>query len=443
MSGWDYFVLEEVRSSLLAPVRVLGGLIGLLSSVAGLAATFHVLRSGISTSAGSPERPFVPAEGSIEDVVLRPGALPLLAVPPQKTSCVFLYASPHVDGPLPKALFKAAKQGRDGWLYGAKVGKGDSLAAVTGNAKDIVKDAYKGFDASDSCSGVRRQVVPVVLQEGQVEKAYSYFAKSPVAKANESCSHKFKLEHRPAQDNWQARWPGRSLWEAAAAEETARWARDFVALLGLCPWAGPALAKPGAVQYHVVKARTADDMEKAVLEAVRNLVADSSRDPGLAITFVIAPDFLPNDFSQFYEWVLRLEDDVFGTYLWAEVWAEESDQDLEDRLPERAKLLEEILDLALSPLGGLELAEEVLGDKVIAAGFHPKWLWAGEPRDSVMHFDKRAPHPTVSLVHAAAIEGLEHISARVAADNAEILSRHSFQELTRLLQSLKLPLSHK
>ena len=59
-------------------------------------------------------------------------------------------------------------------------------------------------------------------------------------------------------------------------------------------------------------------------------------------------------------------------------------------------------------------------DEVQIAGFHPAWAFGGVPDDDPLHFEKRAPHPTVSLV---LVDGLEHAnSAKIAADNERTLA---------------------
>ena len=68
-------------------------------------------------------------------------------------------------------------------------------------------------------------------------------------------------------------------------------------------------------------------------------------------------------------------------------------------------------------------------DEVQIAGFHPAWAFGGVPDDDPLHFEKRAPHPTVSLV---LVDGLEHAnSAKIAADNERTLSQMGLDAVAR------------
>ena len=68
-----------------------------------------------------------------------------------------------------------------------------------------------------------------------------------------------------------------------------------------------------------------------------------------------------------------------------------------------------------------DVMPEASDDAIQIAGFHPAWAFGGVPDDDPLHFEKRAPHPTVSLV---LVDGLEHAnSAKIAADNERTLSQ--------------------
>eukprot|EP00457_Paulinella_chromatophora_P005366 gb/GEZN01005383.1/.p1 GENE.gb/GEZN01005383.1/~~gb/GEZN01005383.1/.p1 ORF type:complete len:477 (+),score=69.30 gb/GEZN01005383.1/:133-1563(+) len=470
MSGSDYFPLGEggPLSSLLpstSALRLAGGLAGLvLTSLAAFSA---------SVRHNSGQTPFVPKEG-IENVLVRPGPPggPLLLAPvpkpPTSPACIF-FLPQELPDPDAETLMKDGRS-REAWLYGATSG-GAGLGMATGRPEDVLRGRLVCWDKeqlqtrlaaadqhyrykADGVGTVGRAAVFVVEQNGRTKQAYWYFRSSAPAVSAENAKKKTKKESAestagkkragPAtstrtskrnavfDDAWLSRWPGWSASQAKALEETSRWAQHFVQTLGLCPWAGPSLAKPGMVEYVWTDATDGEAMTKAVLKAANELVAAyATRDPLLAITFVVAPHFLssPSDFARFFNWLMKLEDDTFGLTPVLDVLDE---TDL-SALGRAAAVPTDLISFSFD-----DLQQDVLGDWVIAAGFHPHWTWAGEPADSTVHFDKRSPHPTVSLIHASTIEGAELATARIAIDNAIILSKFSSQQLQERLAQLLL-----
>ena len=136
-----------------------------------------------------------------------------------------------------------------------------------------------------------------------------------------------------------------------------------------------------AISYVVTEADNQKAFYAAAVACARDLAAASDVDPTAAIVFLVAPFYEPDDFPAFLRSVEALEDDVM-------------------------------------PI-----------DEVQIAGFHPAWAFGGVPDDDPLHFEKRAPHPTVSLV---LVDGLEHAnSAKIAADNERILSQLGVAEVAR------------
>ncbi|KAJ8613022.1 hypothetical protein CTAYLR_004046 [Chrysophaeum taylorii] len=166
---------------------------------------------------------------------------------------------------------------------------------------------------------------------------------------------------------WLRRFPSR---RAAAVADTERWAQ-LVADLDLCPW-----ARSARTRYVQSDATTRDGASVAIREAVEDLPEDN-----LAIVFVVFPDLCVTSFETFREIVDYVEDVEFGAS-----------------------------------------EDPCLADVVQLAGFHPNWLFADEPDDAPIHFEKRAPHPTVSLVRASAIEGAAAATRQIAADNERTLN---------------------
>ena len=159
---------------------------------------------------------------------------------------------------------------------------------------------------------------------------------------------------------------------ADAVAATAAWAL-WIAAVNLCPFARKSLETSDAISYVVTEAESEAAFYAAAVACARDLAKSSDAvDPTAAIVFLVAPRFEPDDFPAFLRSVEALEDDVLPF------------------------------------------------DEVQIAGFPPAWAFGGVPDDDPLHFEKRAPHPTVSLV---LVEGLEHAnSAKIAADNERTLA---------------------
>ena len=169
-------------------------------------------------------------------------------------------------------------------------------------------------------------------------------------------------------------------WRRDAVAATAAWAL-WIAEVNLCPFARKSLETSDAISYVVTEADNQKAFYAAAVDCARDLAAASDVDPTAAIVFLVAPFYEPDDFPAFLRSVEALEDDVLPF------------------------------------------------DEVQMAGFHPGWAFGGVPDDDPLHFEKRAPHPTVSLV---LVDGLEHAnSAKIAADNERILSQLGVAEVAR------------
>ena len=161
---------------------------------------------------------------------------------------------------------------------------------------------------------------------------------------------------------------------ADAVAATAAWAL-WIAAVNLCPFARKSLETSDAISYVVTEADNQKAFYAAAVDCARDLAAASDVDPTAAIVFLVAPFYEADDFPAFLRSIEALEDDV---------------------MPEASD------------------------DAIQIAGFHPAWAFGGVPDDDPLHFEKRAPHPTVSLV---LVEGLEHAnSAKIAADNERTLA---------------------
>ena len=172
-------------------------------------------------------------------------------------------------------------------------------------------------------------------------------------------------------------------WRRDAVAATAAWAL-WIAEVNLCPFARKSLETSDAISYVVTEADNQKAFYAAAVACARDLAAASDVDPTAAIVFLVAPFYEARDFPAFLRAVEALEDDV---------------------MPEASD------------------------DAIQVAGFHPAWAFGGVPDDDPLHFEKRAPHPTVSLV---LVDGLEHAnSAKIAADNERTLSQMGVDAVAR------------
>ena len=169
-------------------------------------------------------------------------------------------------------------------------------------------------------------------------------------------------------------------WRHDVIAATSAWA-SWIAEVNLCPFARKSLETSDAISYVVTEADNQKAFYAAAVACARDLAAASDVDPTAAIVFLVAPFYEARDFPAFLRSVEALEDDVLPF------------------------------------------------DEVQIAGFHPAWAFGGVPDDDPLHFEKRAPHPTVSLV---LVDGLEHAnSAKIAADNERILSQMGVDAVAR------------
>ena len=196
--------------------------------------------------------------------------------------------------------------------------------------------------------------------------------------------------HAVAGDSHGRAWPAgdashaaAGTWRRDAVAATAAWAL-WIAEVNLCPFARKSLETSDAISYVVTEADNQKAFYAAAVACARDLAAASDVDPTAAIVFLVAPFYEARDFPAFLRSVEALEDDV---------------------MPEASD------------------------DAIQIAGFHPAWAFGGVPDDDPLHFEKRAPHPTVSLV---LVDGLEHAnSAKIAADNERILTQLGVAEVAR------------
>eukprot|EP00808_Paulinella_micropora_P009041 g39674.t1 len=237
MSAIDYVALDGgtfPANDVSNRVKTAAGWLGLL--LTGVASWWLAAGARILSSSSSTSRPrgfpFMPAQGNVKDIMVRPNpAGTALAFPPplpEGPSCVFSY-----DGKMVVPDDTAVTQ-REAWLYGAKLEEGSALAYPSGDVQDILtgrlfcwKPQLSTGQSLAVAAGLkmallsqerqhkkaRRQEVTVVMQDGSLSRAYAYLRDAPGKTI-------FDLARRPDNDEELANfevWYGQ-LTQAVAAE---------------------------------------------------------------------------------------------------------------------------------------------------------------------------------------------------------------------------------
>lgn len=91
--------------------------------------------------------------------------------------------------------------------------------------------------------------------------------------------------------------------------------------------------------------------------------------------------------------------------------------------------------MADAPVGEGTGRSGVLGDHIAVAGFHPDWVFGGEEPACPVHWEKRSPHPTVSIIHAEAIAHAEAATESISETNERILEELGFDSLEARFKS--------
>ena len=184
---------------------------------------------------------------------------------------------------------------------------------------------------------------------------------------------------------WLRRFPDSAV---QAAASTRAWCDKFVAGLELCPWARSSIDCRGAVRMTVITTDGYDELHDAVRTCAQSLADSEPINPNLAISFVVAPNLKGtcSDFVAFAE-------------------------DVDDEL-------------------GSEL-------DVVIAGFHPTWLYGGSDESDSVNFEKRSPHPTISVVLGSAVDAAgEEATERIGLHNEKKLREVGKEALAKLFKTL-------
>jgi hypothetical protein len=202
-------------------------------------------------------------------------------------------------------------------------------------------------------------------------------------------------------------WKSHSINDYAAAHATYKWARNFVLKLDLCPFAKASLSEENAMDIYLVDPTNLS--EDTALRILENVAAQFTQfitlRPALesaAISFVVfdsnnnnsdskndGNSFWGDSFSDFYDWFVELEDDIWG--------------------------------------------EEY--DTVTLAPFHPDWQFGGDDDSETkcLEFEKRSPFPVITLVSTDVIDKAgPEASSQISDHNAEVLTNMELNELQSL-----------
>ena len=187
--------------------------------------------------------------------------------------------------------------------------------------------------------------------------------------------------------------------DSTVVQRTRQWIEDVVIRLGLCPYA----AKPfqaEQIRYVVSAARTESDLVAAFYKEAAFLL-DSSEEE-IATSFLLAPHY----------------EEGIDSFYWLYEWLVES--------------LEEAGQMSVEAPPESELALELtVGDRVQPAFFHPQWSFSGVPDDAPIHFEKRAPVPTINLLRRAQ---LDHV-VKIGLDNGVIVNKAISEHNAKALES--------
>lgn len=190
----------------------------------------------------------------------------------------------------------------------------------------------------------------------------------------------------------------RSAWKCSAIPvegteacvATRRWAHAVVVGLGLCPFAANALENDGArfVEY----AETDERGAEACLWAE---VAHLDESPATTTTLMVFPRFTENEFRRWHAFTRKME-----------------------RKIER---------------------DERLAYQVLLACFHPEHTWGGESERSPVHFDRRAPYPTINILRAPQVdEAIEEGKTEgILERNQESLHKVGYDRLVEMFRELQ------
>ena len=156
--------------------------------------------------------------------------------------------------------------------------------------------------------------------------------------------------------------------------QTQEWIEGHVIRLGLCPFAAKPFVQDN-IRYVVTDAVNDEELIDDFYVEASHLLIETEE--ALATTFLITPHYAAGieDFTILYEWLV---DNL-----------ESSTEALDDGVTTG--------DLR-TPI------EEIVGNRVQPAFFHPQWTFHGMPASSPVHFEKRAPYPVINLLRRATLD---------------------------------------
>jgi hypothetical protein len=189
-----------------------------------------------------------------------------------------------------------------------------------------------------------------------------------------------------------------------SVQETWRWCCNFVIPLSLCPWAYSSVHSPS---LSIVCVSDRDSMENSIRNSAlwfRESIDRNELDPTVAIVFIVCED-KSWDFVEFYNWFCDFEDWLnWGT-------------------------------ISTTVQQGQEESEEDISNFITLAPFHHEWTFGEEEDSPSLHFEKKTPYPTVTLVWTDVIDSAGPIvTDKIAKQNEKTLRSKSCQELTEMYE---------
>ena len=233
-----------------------------------------------------------------------------------------------------------------------------------------------------------------------------------------------------------------------AATATLRWCDEFVAKLGLCPWAKQSLSQPGAVRVKIVQHNSdssLQEFEHSVREAASEFLYVTDRISGAEDTGHLSPVLLQPEIP-----VPKIEGPpaINPTLAITFVVLAPSERTKDDRLATPTDKASPALSTEFSFYEFYEFVDELesalfdeadddinpIGDLVTLAGFHPNWEFSGS-NSAPINFEKRTPYPTISLVLTESIDAAgEEATERIGRYNEDVLNSIGTTLLAKMFQ---------
>jgi hypothetical protein len=201
-----------------------------------------------------------------------------------------------------------------------------------------------------------------------------------------------------------------------AVQQTWNWCQHFILPLQLCPWARASMETPQALQIFVVEE-----------DAISQDAINHHNAADVQSMYYSLMDGVGRRFEDFLEEQPDDSSSIESAAIFFVVFVESSSSSSkENRLSAQQHSMKDFGDF----YDWFCLLEETweLFETVIPAPFHPDWSFAGEPES--LQFEKRSPHPTISLVSARVVDAAgEAATKQIGKHNEQVLLSKTAEEL--------------